>query len=77
MNLVKVLNFNEIQCPCLSRKTRCSITYNGYCNKQEIFYKVQQIIHAKEMACFSLYDLQFIDYDSGLLKTEFLFSYLQ
>ena len=34
------------------------------------------MIHAKEMACFSLYDLQFIDYDSGLLKTEFLFSYL-
>ena len=33
----------------------------GIVISREFFSKVQQMIYTKEMTCFSLYDLQFID----------------
>lgn len=45
----------------LAEKLDVVLPTMGIVISREFFIKVQQMIYTKEMTCFSLYDLQFID----------------
>ena len=57
----KSLTLMRLSVLALAEKLDVVLPTMGIVISREFFIKVQQMINAKEMTCFSLYDLQFID----------------